>query len=140
MKAYRLITGIALALAAVACNDDKLTESSNDWSSQDAALIVDSETILTYDPLTWQMSTSSDGVFRVLNENESEWFTVTCETMPAAVGDVVKCNVRWMRSTSGKALNLKGINLTVESIDEESGIMTLVNYKQHVCAKVHQLR
>ena len=60
--------------------------------------------------------------------------------MPGAVGEVIKSDVRWLRSTSTKALNLKGINLTVESIDEESGIITLVNQKQQVCAKVHQLR
>ena len=137
MKAY--ILGIAgLALAAISCTEERLNQSSNDWTSPDAALTVDSETILTYDPLTWQMSTSSDAVFSVFNEDESEWFTVTCETMPGAVGEVIKSDVRWLRST--KALNLKGINLTVESIDEESGIITLVNQKQQVCAKVHQLR
>ena len=137
MKAY--ILGIAgLALAAISCTEERLNQSSNDWTSPDAVLTVDSETILTYDPLTWQMSTSSDAVFSVFNEDESEWFTVTCETMPGAVGEVIKSDVRWLRST--KALNLKGINLTVESIDEESGIITLVNQKQQVCAKVHQLR
>ena len=137
MKAY--ILGIAgLALAAISCTEERLNQSSNDWTSPDAALTVDSETILTYDPLTWQMSTSSDAVFSVFNDDESEWFTVTCETMPGAVGEVIKSDVRWLRST--KALNLKGINLTVESIDEESGIITLVNQKQQVCAKVHQLR
>ena len=139
MKAY--ILGIAgLALAAISCTEERLNQSSNDWTSPDAVLTVDSETILTYDPLTWQMSTSSDAVFSVFNDDESEWFTVTCETMPGAVGEVIKSDVRWLRSTSSKALNLKGINLTVESIDEESGIITLVNQKQQVCAKVHQLR
>ena len=136
MKAY--ILGIAgLALAAISCTEERLNQSSNDWTSPDAALTVDSETILTYDPLTWQMSTSSDAVFSVFNDDESEWFTVTCETMPGVVGEVIKSDVRWLRSTITKALNLK---LTVESIDEESGIITLVNQKQQVCAKVHQLR
>ena len=141
MKAHRHIVGVAiLALSAISCQEDKLTQSSSDWTDKEAVLTVDSETILTYDPLTWQMRSGADGFFCVFNEDESEWFTVTCETMPKAVGDVIKCNVRWIRSTSSKALNLNGINLTVESIDEESGIMALVNYKQHVCAKVHLLR
>ena len=51
MKAY--ILGIAgLTLAAISCTEERLNQSSNDWTSPDAVLTVDSETILTYDPLT----------------------------------------------------------------------------------------
>ncbi|MGN0191748.1 MAG: hypothetical protein ACI39U_08855 [Candidatus Cryptobacteroides sp.] len=137
MKSYRIIlTALTVILTAASCQEND----PDVWTGGTASLTVKGQSVLDYDPLTWQMSTSENGTFVVFKEDASVWYSVTCETMPKERGDKTKACVKWVASPGANELMLDGISLTVSSIDEKSGLMTLVSTTNKFSAKVHQLR
>lgn len=93
LSAISIILSVVVAL--VSC-DSSVEPDEAFITGSDIQLKVNGEVIYTYDPLTWQMSyNASRKEFRAFDDPVKNWFSVTFDNIPAAVGDKVTATVSW---------------------------------------------
>ena len=73
-------------------------------------------TVFSYDPSTCQISYNPTlRQFRVMNDNMSGYYMVTCSDLPSAPGQKLTATVRWSTGTSVQTLS--DIQLKVEKVE-----------------------
>lgn len=83
---------------------------------EDISITVKGKEIMSYDPLTCQMSHDRESnIYRIYDDMISDWFTVRCDAMPASVGQEVTADVSW--TTPSDTKSEKGLRFTVEKTD-----------------------
>ena len=139
MKTYRIFLAVAATtalLTATSCQEDD----TDVWSGGNASLTAQGVDRLDSDPLTWQMTASGDGTFTAFKEDASVWYKVTCETIPQNVGDKVKASVSWVEKAGVSAKSQNEMTMKVKSINQDSGMMTLISVKNKTSVKIHMLK
>lgn len=137
MKKIYTAFAIVLAMTAVSCKENGLDKF---WNDSNASLMVEGQNIITCDPLTWQATAEENGTYAMTRDDGIVWYTVNCDRQPLDLDQVVTAKIRWKTEGASRVRTLNGIALTVVDMDDENGLVTLVNGKQKVKVTVHQLR
>lgn len=67
--------------------------------------IKGTDTII-YSPDRYQLSYNAEkNEFRVFDDNMAQWFSLTCDSRPSTVGQVVKADLKWTSPNSTKTRN-----------------------------------
>jgi|GEM_PF-425161 len=116
-----LLSGLVffgLLLSGCSCNKEDVKEKY--LQSNDIILWVDGETVLKYDPLTWQLGhDKSKNEYRVHSDNMGKYYIVTCSSVPSSEGTTVKANVKW---STGAGSSSRDGDFTVEEISSDGKI------------------
>jgi len=103
-KAAEYFLLMALAFISVSCKGT-LDPDGSFIASQDVQLSVKSETIMKYDPLTWQLGyNSTDNEFRAVNDEATSYFYVGMLAVPQSVGQEIEAIVTWSSSRSSSSI------------------------------------
>lgn len=133
-KAYTAALVCALCMLLCGCQgkvDPEFTGSST------VGLQVDGNVIFEFDPLTWQSAFNRDRCeFRMHTDNMSDYYCVTLNLVPAAVGQKAKGDIIWTSRSS--ISSRKGMNFTVEKMDR-SGKLWLWCRKERLGVTVQVL-
>lgn len=99
----RLITSAALLTCALSCQHT--LEPDNDFLvSSDLSLVIKGTTVLTYNPLTWQLGYNSDNKeFQANDDSMNDYFLVKCSSVPNKVGQKLNATVTWQVKGSVKS-------------------------------------
>lgn len=83
---------------------------------EDISIIVKGKEVMSYDPLTSQMSHDRESnIYRIYDDMISDWFIVKCNVMPTNVGQDITADVSW--TTHSDTKSEKGLKFTVEKTD-----------------------
>lgn len=137
MKKVYAAFAVILTMTAVSCKENGFDKF---WNDSNASLMVDGKNIITCDPLTWQATADENGNYAMTRDDGIEWYTVSCDEQPKDINEMVTAKIRWKTEGASRIKTLNGIALTVMKIDDEKGLITLVNKNQKVKATVHQAR
>lgn len=112
---------LSAALLLGACHHSK--EMSPDFIKGDGIYLQSGgKTVLSYDPLTWQLGYSAARrEFRAFSDDQSDYFVLTCKTLPAKVGEAVTANLEWAAS-GGSVHKESGLSLTVKQFGDDGRI------------------
>ena len=84
-----------------------------------------------YYPQTFQLGYNcSTNEYRVYDDRLAYWFTVRCSEKPVEEGQQLTADISW--TGKSKTMSLKGIQVKVEKIDEESGLVWLWNQSEKI--------
>lgn len=88
---------------------------------EDISLTEKGTLMISYDPLTYQLGYNAENnEFRVHDDNMGNWFTLRCNTRPAAAGDKIKADLSW--TTSNTVKTRRGLEFQVEKTDSKGQI------------------
>lgn len=86
--------------------------------AEELQLIVDGRVVMTYAPLTCQVSYNHDRkTFRVHNDDMSRFYQLNCAALPYSQGQEIKADLRW--SDGASITNRQGLTFRVEKVTEE---------------------
>lgn len=87
---------------------------------------------------TYQLGYGGGGrVFRVHNDEMSEYFVLTCQEPPEAEGQRIKCSLKY--ASGGDVVSKTGMEFRVEKIDEASGMVWLWDSKRKTGVSVMKI-
>ena len=88
---------------------------------EDISLTHKGKLIMSYDPLTCQMSHDHDSnMYRIYDDAISAWFTVRCSQAPHSTGQEITADVSWTTPDDTKSEN--GLTFTVEKTSPDGRI------------------
>ena len=97
-KLAAAFTVAAAALMASGCRQ-KVGPDPSFTTSNTIMLNIDGKDMMVYDPVTCQLAfNASLREFRVMNDNMSEFFYLTCDELPTAVGQTIRCDSKRCQS------------------------------------------
>lgn len=137
MRFYRFITLSTLALLLTIMTGCQGKVDPEFIGSTTVGLQVKDEVVFEYDPLTWQTAFNRDKMeFRVHTDNMSDYYILSLNLVPTAVGQKAKGDIVWTSRSS--IVSRKGISFTVEKMDR-SGKLWLWCRKEQIGATVQVL-
>lgn len=137
MRFYRFITLSTLALLLTIMTGCQGKVDPEFIGSTTVGLQVKGEVVFEYDPLTWQTAFNRDKMeFRVHTDNMSDYYILSLNLVPTAVGQKAKGDIVWTSRSS--IVSRKGISFTVEKMDR-SGKLWLWCRKEQIGATVQVL-
>lgn len=93
-------------------------------AGEELTLRINGRERITYDPDTYQVGYRRNGcVFRVHNDEMSEYFVLTCSARPETEGQKIKCSLRY--TSGGDVVSKTGMEFRVEKIDASTGMVWL---------------
>jgi len=100
-------------------------------------LQIKGKTVLTSDPLTWQLGYNAGRKeFRVFYDDLSSYYTLRCNTLPDHSGQRVKADLEW--SINGLVKRKSGVSFTVKQISDD-GHIWLFSAKENIALTVQIL-
>lgn len=138
MKTLRSISAL-LALLALLTGCHHSVEMDPAFLEKDGlSLKVGKKTVITYDPLTWQLGyTASLHEFSVFTDDMSSYYIVTCKTdLPARVGDAVDADLEW--TEGGSIKKESNLRFVVKQFGED-GRVWLWNGKEGIGVVIQTL-
>lgn len=121
-KLAAAFTVAAAALMASGCRQ-KVGPDPSFTTSNTIMLNIDGKDMMVYDPATCQLAFNAGlREFRVMNDNMSEFFYLTCDELPTAVGQTIRCDLKYLGPNTKSAYNCKGADFSVELIGDEGTI------------------
>lgn len=95
-KLAAAFTVAAAALMASGCRQ-KVGPDPSFTTSNTIMLNIDGKDMMVYDPATCQLAFNAGlREFRVMNDNMSEFFYLTCDELPTAVGQTIRCDLKYL--------------------------------------------
>ena len=132
-----IYTALAASILLVAgCKDPVSPEpETNDF---DVTLNVNGKTVFTYDQMGCQASyDEKTATFCAFTDGMSDYFTVSCGTMPTEVEQSASAYIEWTTADDTKS---KKCELIVEAVDEVTGKIVLKNDAEKIRAVVFEIR
>lgn len=126
----RLLGIVVIALLAASCHNKVREEF---LASPDICLEENGKVLLTYNPLTCQISRNTSKMqYRIMDDTMSRYYMLTLRQMPESVGQTVVADLRW--STGVSVENYSALEFTVEKL--ESGQVWLWNSRRKIAVSV----
>ena len=126
----RLLCILALALVAASCQNKVREEF---LASADICLEENGKVLLTYDPLTCQLSRNTEKMqYRIMDDTMSRYYMLTLRSMPETLGQKIIADLRW--STGVSIQDYSALEFTVEKI--ESGQVWLWNSRRKIAVSI----
>ena len=120
---------LLVSLAVLAACSPKETVDEVFVQSTDIQLRIDGVTLHTYQPLTWQLgSNRSRRQFRVMKDDGTASYTLTCSAMPAQLDQTLEADLEWTSGSSVK--NESGLSMKVVKTDAEGTVWLWCNDKK----------
>ena len=120
---------LLVSLAVLAACSPKETVDEVFVQSTDIQLRIDGVTLHTYQPLTWQLgSNRSRRQFRVMKDDGSAFYTLTCSAMPAQLDQTLEADLEWTSGSSVK--NESGLSMKVVKTDADGTVWLWCNDKK----------
>lgn len=129
MKRRPLCILTALTAALLSGCEKEHSPSPEFIGNDDIALVIQGSTKIKYIPETFQIGFNADRrQFRIHNDTMSEYYILTCSSMPEREGEKIKCTLKYV--INGKP-NFKNLTFEVVKTDA-SGIIWLWNAKKEI--------
>ena len=120
---------LLVSLAVLAACSPKETVDEVFVQSTDIQLRIDGVTLHTYQPLTWQLGCNrSRRQFRVMKDDGSAFYTLTCSAMPAQLDQTLEADLEWTSGSSVK--NESGLSMKVVKTDADGTVWLWCNDKK----------
>lgn len=125
----RLIFAAAFIAAVIGCTkeykpDDTFME------NDDIVLKIKGTELLKYDPMTFQLGYSPEKrQFRVSNDRMSEYYIVTCSSIPEKTDQKIKCSLKYAASSASGSKS--DISFVVKKMDG-NGVVWLWSSKDNI--------
>lgn len=120
---------LLVSLAVLAACSPKETVDEVFVQSTDIQLRIDGVTLHTYQPLTWQLGfNKSKRQFRVMKDDGTASYTLTCSAMPAQLDQTLEADLEWTSGSSVK--NESGLSMKVVKTDVEGTVWLWCNDKK----------
>lgn len=120
---------LLVSLAVLAACSPKETVDEVFVQSTDIQLRIDGVTLHTYQPLTWQLgSNRSRRQFRVMKDDGTASYTLTCSAMPAQLDQTLEADLEWTSGSSVK--NESGLSMKVVKTDADGTVWLWCNDKK----------
>ena len=120
---------LLVSLAVLAACSPKETVDEVFVQSTDIQLRIDGVTLHTYQPLTWQLgSNRSRRQFRVMKDDGTASYTLTCSEWPAQLDQTLQADLEWTSGSSVK--NESGLSMKVVKTDAEGTVWLWCNDKK----------
>lgn len=135
-QVYKYLITVFLVVLVSSCDNERGFDLEF-LQEQNLCLEVGEDRILSYDPLTCQMSFNRKRkTFRVSNDTMSEYYSLVLDKLPEAEDQEVIGNLTWVYSNA--VHERKNLKFTVESINAD-GKVWLWNQKEKVAVIVQIL-
>ena len=129
MKRGPLYILTALTAALLSGCEKEHSPSPEFIGNDDISLVIQGSTKIKYIPETFQIGFNVDRrQFRIHNDTMSEYYILTCSSMPEREGEKIKCSLKYV--INGKP-NFKNLTFEVVKTDA-SGIIWLWNSKKEI--------
>lgn len=138
LKNYIFLIALAIfsAIALSGCSCNKLDE--DFLNSTTLCLRIKGKTLHKYSPEHCQLGFNEQKKqFRVHNDTMSEYYILTCSSIPTSTGQKINCDLKW--STPSSVSSKSNIEFTVEKIDDNGNIW-LWNKSNGIAVSVRRLR
>ena len=120
---------LLVSLAVLAACSPKETVDEVFIQSTDIQLRIDGVTLHTYQPLTWQLgSNRSRRQFRVMKDDGTASYTLTCSEWPAQLDQTLQADLEWTSGSSVK--NESGLSMKVVKTDADGTVWLWCNDKK----------
>lgn len=120
---------LLVSLAVLAACSPKETVDEVFVQSTDIQLRIDGVTLHTYQPLTWQLgSNRSRRQFRVMKDDGTASYTLTCSAMPAQLDQTLQADLEW--TSGGSVKNESGLSMKVVKTDADGTVWLWCNDKK----------
>ncbi len=120
---------LLVSLAVLAACSPKETVDEVFVQSTDIQLRIDGVTLHTYQPLTWQLgSNRSRRQFRVMKDDGTASYTLTCSEWPAQLDQTLQADLEWTSGSSVK--NESGLSMKVVKTDADGTVWLWCNDKK----------
>ena len=120
---------LLVSLAVLAACSPKETVDEVFVQSTDIQLRIDGVTLHTYQPLTWQLgSNRSRRQFRVMKDEGTASYTLTCSEWPAQLDQTLQADLEWTSGSSVK--NESGLSMKVVKTDADGTVWLWCNDKK----------
>lgn len=120
---------LILLLAVLAACSPKETVDEVFVQSTDIQLRIDGVTLYTYNPLNWQLGfNKSKRQFRVMKDDGTASYTLTCSAMPAQLDQPLEADLEWTSGSSVK--NESGLSMKVVKTDADGTVWLWCNDKK----------
>ena len=120
---------LLVSLAVLAACSPKETVDEVFVQSTDIQLRIDGVTLHTYQPLTWQLgSNRSRRQFRVMKDDGTASYTLTCSEWPAQLDQALEADLEWTSGSSVK--NESGLSMKVVKTDADGTVWLWCNDKK----------
>lgn len=120
---------LLVSLAVLAACFPKETVDEVFVQSTDIQLRIDGVTLHTYQPLTWQLgSNRSRRQFRVMKDDGTASYTLTCSEWPAQLDQTLEADLEW--TSGGSVKNESGLSMKVVKTDAEGTVWLWCNDKK----------
>ena len=116
---------LLVSLAVLAACSPKETVDEVFVQSTDIQLRIDGVTLYTYNPLNWQLG---KGQFRVMKDDGSAFYTLTCSAMPAQLDQTLEADLEWTSGSSVK--NESSLSMKVVKTDADGTVWLWCNDKK----------
>ena len=120
---------LLVSLAVLAACSPKETVDEVFVQSTDIQLRIDGVTLHTYQPLTWQLgSNRSRRQFRVMKDDGTASYTLTCSEWPAQLDQTLQADLEWTSGSSVK--NESSLSMKVVKTDADGTVWLWCNDKK----------
>lgn len=120
---------LLVSLAVLAACSPKETVDEVFVQSTDIQLRIDGVTLHTYQPLTWQLgSNRSRRQFRVMKDDGTASYTLTCSEWPAQLDQTLQADLEWTSGSSVK--NESGLSMKVVKTNADGTVWLWCNDKK----------
>lgn len=131
-----IFVGAAIIISAAGCSCNKLEE--DFLAGENLSLRIKGKTVQEYSPENCQIGFYEyKKQFRVHNDTMSDYYILTCSSLPTSVGQRVHGDLKW--STYSSVSSKKGIEFKVEKIDDIGNIWLWSN-NAGIAVSVRRLR
>lgn len=136
MKQPAKILLLALAIACCRCSCEKEAGIDRDFlETGTVGLRVAGQNRFMYDPSTCQLGFNSTMIqFRAGNDTGTEYFTLTCSELPVEVGQKVRADLVYTRSSG--ITREAGLSFSVEEIQGDKIWLWNSSKKAAVCVEI----
>lgn len=136
MRQLAKILLLALAIACCRCSCEKEAGIDRDFlETGTVGLRVAGQNRFMYDPSTCQLGFNSTMIqFRAGNDTGTEYFTLTCSELPVEVGQKVRADLVYTRSSG--ITREAGLSFSVEEIQGDKIWLWNSSKKAAVCVEI----
>ena len=130
MKIDIAIVPVMLAVAAGLAACSREAEPDLEFlAGPEIILQINGQEKIKYVSDTYQLGYGGGGrVFRVHNDERSEYFVLTCSELPQTEGQRIKCSLKY--ASGGEVVSKSGMEFRVEKTDAASGMIWLWDSKR----------
>lgn len=105
MKGFLKYSFLVLAIALHTACERTVEPSPAFTGSEDVLLVSKGKVLMQYDPLAWQLGQNdADKQFRASRDDMQEYVYVTCDQVPASVGQKFNATVTWSKNGESKTV------------------------------------